>query len=47
MQEILAQREGEYGRRVTVLEALAEETERVGLSRSNQSTPSAGDADDQ
>jgi hypothetical protein len=33
--------------RITVLEALAQVTPRIGLSRSNQSTPSAGDADDQ
>lgn len=33
--------------RMTVLEALAQKSNAVGLSRSNQSTPSAADADDQ
>jgi hypothetical protein len=33
--------------RVTVLEALAEDTELVGPSRSNQSTAPQGDLDDQ
>jgi hypothetical protein len=33
--------------RVTAFEALAQKSNAVGLSRSNQSTPSAADADDQ
>lgn len=33
--------------KVTVFEALAEYSDRVGPSRSNQTTPPAGDADDQ
>ncbi|HVI60637.1 MAG TPA: hypothetical protein VM535_00600 [Candidatus Saccharimonadales bacterium] len=33
--------------RITVFEALAEETDMVGLSRSNMTTPPAADADDQ
>lgn len=33
--------------KVTVLEALAENTELIGPSRSNQSTPPQGDPDDQ
>lgn len=34
------------GRRITVLEALAESTSAIGPSQSNQSTQSAADADD-
>jgi len=33
--------------RITVLEALAEETANIGPSRSNRTTIPAGDADDQ
>jgi len=33
--------------RITVLEALAVESEAVGIDRSNQTTPPAGDASDQ
>ena len=33
--------------KITVFEALAEETDMVGFNRSNMTTPSAGDADDQ
>ena len=33
--------------KITVFEALAEPAEYVGVSRSNQTTPSAADADDQ
>lgn len=35
------------GKRITVLEALAESTLAIGPSRSNQSTQAAADADDQ
>ena len=38
---------GEAFERITVLEALAEPTQAVGISRSNASTPTAADADDQ
>jgi hypothetical protein len=33
--------------KITVFEALAEETDMVGVSRSNMTTPPAADADDQ
>lgn len=48
--ETVVSQPGQYPQglgKMTVLEALAEESTFTGPSRSNQSTPQAGDADDQ
>ncbi|MFO0781584.1 MAG: hypothetical protein U0524_01655 [Candidatus Saccharimonadales bacterium] len=44
---ILRERAADEAGKITVLEALAEESTLTGVSRSNMSTPSAADADDQ